>query len=705
MISIIVPAYNQESMTYECLSAVLKHTKGCEIILVDNGSEPPISGFVETRIIRNEENKGFPAAVNQGIKAAKGDIIILLNNDVIVTEGWADKLTQYLKDYGIVSPVTNYCAGVQVIECKYQTTDEMDKFAADIAEDYKGEVQDVNFVIGFCMAFKKSLFDEIGEFDESIWPASGEEVDFCFRARKAGHKIGIVREVFVHHEGSITFKDLENESYKEVEDEDGSDRLIKSGFDYREFCGKVDKHLAEKWGADFWRKQIVKEKSPYLIMAPEYTNSSAGVRALYRLKDEIIKRGYQAKIVQKGFASNDDIVVYPEIVSGNPMGGKTVARWVLNYPGLLGGQKEYDPKELVFTWDKKYYDAHVMTVPIIEDFFRNEGLKRSGQCFWIGKGKRPDIENYNTDNWTEITYDWPATREELAKLLNEKETFYTYDNNTALISEAKACGCKVVIIGETDTSDFDENIKHYDEQIDAFIQETQEAAKNDDNEIRLAIGVPCSFPSVPASFFHSYALMNKPAHTYIHANNGHIDDLRNNIVERALYEGVTHLIMMDVDQVYPPETINKLLAHNLPVVGCRVHRRYPPFDSLMMRIEKVDENTNAYVSVDEWKEGELVEVDATGGGCVMFNMDVFRALKYPWYETKLQENGNVLGEDIHLCQKIQQAGFKIFVDSSIEVGHLTTMVVNGATNRLYRCAKTEQQKENIGKALKIDEAA
>ncbi len=693
MISIIVPAYNQQDMTFECLSAVLKHTQDFEIILVDNGSEPPIkppfSGFIETRIIRNEENRGFPAAVNQGIRAAKGDIIILLNNDVIVTDGWADKLTHYLNNYGIVSPVTNYCAGVQEIECNYQTTEEMDKFAADIAEDYKGEVQDVNFVIGFCMAFKKSLYDEIGEFDESMWPCSGEEIDFCFRALENGHKVGIVKEVFVHHEGSITFREMQD----------------KGQVDCKTLFTKTDAHLAEKWGADFWWKQIVKEKAPYLIMAPEYQHNSAGVRALYRLKDEIIKRGYEAKIVQKGFATNDDIVVYPEIVNGNPLGGKTVARWVLNYPGLLGGQKEYDPKELIFTWDKVYCGGHVLTVPIIEDFFRNEGLKRSGQCFWIGKGKRPDIENYNTDNWTEITYDWPATREELAKLLNEKETFYTYDNNTALISEAKACGCKVVIIGETDTSDFDENIKHYDEQIDAFIQETQEAAKNDDNEIRLAIGVPCSFPSVPASFFHSYALMNKPAHTYIHANNGHIDDLRNNIVERALYEGVTHLIMMDVDQVYPPETIKKLLAHNLPVVGCRVHRRYPPFDSLMMRIEKVDENTNAYISVDDWEDGELVEVDATGGGCVMFNMDVFRALKYPWYETKLQENGNVLGEDIHLCQKIQKAGFKIFVDSAIEVGHLTTMVVNGATNRLYRCAKTEQQKTNIGKALKIDEAA
>jgi len=570
MISVIIPIYNQHELTQECIEAVRLNTQDYEFILIDNGSIPPIekpyAGFVDVTLIRNEVNLGFPAAVNQGIKAAKGEVICLLNNDVIVTPGSINRLAELLDEYAIVGPTTGYCAGVQKVSAPiYENLNELYGVAKQAADTFAGIIDDVSFVIGFLMLFPKALFDEIGEFDESMWPCSGEEIDFCFRARAKGHKVGIVKEVFVHHEGSITFREMQDDGI----------------LDCRKLFTETDKHLAEKWGADFWRKQIVKENAPYLIMAPEYQNSSAGVRALYRLKDEIIKRGYEANIVQKGFASNDDIVVYPEIVSGNPLGGKTVARWVLNYPGKLGGTKEYDSRELIFTWDKVYCDGHVLTVPIIEDFFRNEGLKRSGQCFWIGKGKRPDIENYNTDNWTEITYDWPATREELAKLLNEKEVFYTYDNNTALVSEAKACGCKVFIIGEElEGGNFDENIKHYDEQIDAFIQETQEAAKNDDNEIRLAIGVPCSFPSVPASFFHSYALMNKPAHTYIHANNGHIDDLRNNIVERALYEGVTHLIMMDVDQVYPPETIKKLLAHNLPVVGCRVHRRYPPFDSM-----------------------------------------------------------------------------------------------------------------------------
>ena len=222
---------------------------------------------------------------------------------------------------------------------------------------------------------------------------------------------------------------------------------------------------------------------------------------------------------------------------------------------------------------------------------------------------------------------------------------------------------------------------------------------------KLAIGIPCTFPHIPSSFFYSYALMEKPSHVFIHADNGGIETLRNDIVEKAMEEGCSHLIMMDVDQIYPFNTITKLLSHNLPIVGCRVHRRYPPFDSLMLRIQEIDSMTNGYEPIDEWEEGSLVEVDATGGGCLMFNMEVFRKIPYPWFEFKKQaETGRIIGEDIGFCQKLKAAGYKIYVDSSLECGHLTTMVVNRKTNLLYRSMKQKEHQRNLDKALKIDGA-
>lgn len=247
MLSICIPVYNQHDMTDECLRAVLDNTRDCEIIVIDNGSEPaikpPFSGFIETTVIRNEENKGFPVAVNQGIRAAKGDVIILLNNDVVVTPGWAKNILAALEEYSIVGPVTNFCAGMQQVAISgYGNIEELNKAAAEWAEECRGgEPTEVNFVIGFCMAFRKSLFDEIGDFDESLWPCSGEEVDFCLRARSVGHNIGIVKDVYVHHEGSKTFGDME-----------------KAGqINYQEICRKNDAHLAKKWGSGFWQQQSV----------------------------------------------------------------------------------------------------------------------------------------------------------------------------------------------------------------------------------------------------------------------------------------------------------------------------------------------------------------------------------------------------------------------------------------------------------------
>lgn len=213
-------------------------------------------------------------------------------------------------------------------------------------------------------------------------------------------------------------------------------------------------------------------------MAPPYKNSSAGVRVLYKLRKHLADRGFDAKIFQGGNAPPNAIVVYPETVSGNPMKGNTVVRYVLNYPGLLDGDEEYDNKELIFTYSPIFYPGvPILTIPSIEDFFYDKQLPRSGGCYWVGKGtdvaKIPD-----TDGMVEITYEWPETREELADLLNTKEFFYSYDNCTALIPEAEKCGCKVTVIpGKIPGPEYGELAKYFDSQLDNFINITQNASQ------------------------------------------------------------------------------------------------------------------------------------------------------------------------------------------------------------------------------------
>jgi len=109
-----------------------------------------------------------------------------------------------------------------------------------------------------------------------------------------------------------------------------------------------------------------------------------------------------------------------------------------------------------------------------------------------------------------------------------------------------------------------------------------------------------------------------------------------------------------------------------------------------------DDGLNQYLSVEDWKENELVEVDATGAGCIMYDMEVFRKIPPPWFEFKRQqETGAPVGEDIGMCRKLKAAGYKIFVDTSIPSVHMTTMGVNRQTSLLYKAMKAAQYKKSM----------
>ena len=211
---------------------------------------------------------------------------------------------------------------------------------------------------------------------------------------------------------------------------------------------------------------------------------------------------------------------------------------------------------------------------------------------------------------------------------------------------------------------------------------------------RLVIGIPCSFPFVPVSFIYSLLLMDRPDYTLVHADNGPIEALRNNIVERSLLIGATNLLMLDVDMIYHPKTVTSLLSRNLPVVGAVCFRRYPPFDPIILKI-----TDKGYQSIDDWEEGDLVECDATGAGCIMYDMEVFRKMPRPWFKFQTHpDTGLGIGEDVGFCQDLTRAGYKIFVDTAVPADHLTTMAVNRNTHKLYNQMK-RQQFDALNRAL------
>ena len=123
--SIIVPCWSQLAFTKQCIAALKSHTRQpWELVVIDNGSTDHTDIYlagvqddaaVPVTVISNTTNLGFPAAINQGLKAARGEYLVLLNNDVVVTDGWLEQLIALAESrgpIGLVGPMSKFGAKV-----------------------------------------------------------------------------------------------------------------------------------------------------------------------------------------------------------------------------------------------------------------------------------------------------------------------------------------------------------------------------------------------------------------------------------------------------------------------------------------------------------------------------------------------------------------------------------------------------------------
>lgn len=211
--SIIIATHNQFSLTKACIDSIrLLTDEPYELIFVDNASTDGTVEYLrslDATVIENNTNRGFPAAVNQGIEAARGGNILLLNNDTIVTTGWLRRMLDVLHSderIGLVGPVSNNVSGEQRVEVGYDHLSELDGWAWDWGREHGYELLETDRLVGFCLLFKREVVTRIGTFDERFGIGCFEDDDFCRRANAAGFKSVIAGGAFVHHVGSATFR-------------------------------------------------------------------------------------------------------------------------------------------------------------------------------------------------------------------------------------------------------------------------------------------------------------------------------------------------------------------------------------------------------------------------------------------------------------------------------------------------------------------
>lgn len=231
LVSIVVLTYNNEVMNRQCIDSILKQTAyaNYEMIIVDNHSTDDTVNYLQelkakalpnVTVILNEKNLGFAGGNNCGIRCAKGDYILLLNNDTVVTRGWLTHMVKHLEQnpqYGMCNPVTNSIGNESKIAAHYTNRKELMAFAYQYTAQHMGdEYQNVDRLPLFATLIRSSVIKKIGELDTEYKVGMFEDDDYAERVRQAGFKMIIAEDAFVHHINNGSFKKLEDAEYQRI---------------------------------------------------------------------------------------------------------------------------------------------------------------------------------------------------------------------------------------------------------------------------------------------------------------------------------------------------------------------------------------------------------------------------------------------------------------------------------------------------------
>jgi glycosyltransferase involved in cell wall biosynthesis/Tfp pilus assembly protein PilF len=349
--SIIIPVFNNFSLTRQCLESISENTDAPhEIIVVDNGSSDGTRDYLlrleaegGVRVISNRTNLGFARASNQGAQAARGDYLVFLNNDTIVQPGWLQELVACARKddkIGAVGAKLLYAddsvqhAGVVFNEKKL-----VHHIYKYFNRDHPAVNKEREFqaVTAACMLIQKDLFFRIGAFVEN-YRNGLEDVDLCFTLREQGYKIVYNPRAVVYH--------LESKTPGRFDRDGENSRLFRSKWYDKIIC---DDHKYYK--EDGITIEILDRQGNVFTIAAHDTNDNPFWREAVKCREEgVLPRAeaYYLRAIKFNPFDPRKIDMARELEDLYETQGKhsqieklhQMVPGLGNYPGLPGGTEE-----------------------------------------------------------------------------------------------------------------------------------------------------------------------------------------------------------------------------------------------------------------------------------------------------------------------------------------------------------------------------
>ncbi|WP_312095207.1 glycosyltransferase family 2 protein [Aminipila sp.] len=229
LVSVYIQAYNRLEKTKKCLTAILENTKDInyELILVDNGSDDmkTLEYFKsiehKKKIVRVTKNIGSGYPVGMTVNMCDGKYIVIVSNDVYVTYNWLQNLLNCMESdetIGMVGPMSTNISNLQQPDNYVYTSYE--KFQKDAKKFNEHSVpskwQERLRLITVLAMYRKEVLKLVGYMDSAFLHDFGED-DLCARIRRAGYKMMLAGDTFVHHDHNISIGEDKNmEEFKKI---------------------------------------------------------------------------------------------------------------------------------------------------------------------------------------------------------------------------------------------------------------------------------------------------------------------------------------------------------------------------------------------------------------------------------------------------------------------------------------------------------